>query len=135
MKRSEWKRKPTQMKRTVMKQIGKQGRKNAKADKTSKSDLERRGINCCQLCGRTVALGRSHSNKRRHSKDLTRVALLCNEPCHRFIEYRLGSEIREMVNDFIIDTDLEGIYKFEAVLALLPKEKAAEMEATITRVI
>lgn len=128
MKRSEWKRKPYVWKKSTkpMNKVGKQGKKNAKADKISKAELERKGIDCCQCCGRTSGTGRSHSNKRRHSKDLTRVALLCNFPCHNFIEYRLDAETREIVNDFIIDTNLEGIYKFEAIVALLPEDRKAE---------
>lgn len=135
MKRTPFKRKPISeqkpMKRSPMRKVGKKGKINAKADKESKADLSRKGIDYCQLCGRNIGLGRSHSHKRRHETNLRRVALLCNFPCHNFIEHKLTKEERQVINDFIIDTDFEGEYKFQKVLELLPPEKATKMRDTI----
>lgn len=146
MKRSPWKKKLPQfeegkwngfkrspMKRSTkpMNKVGKQGKINAKADRESKKILERADITCCQLCGRNIGLGRSHSNKRRYESDLVRVALLCNFPCHNFIEHKLDSNTRKAVNDFIIDTDLEGLYKFDEVVKLIPEEKRAKFISAI----
>ena len=146
MKRTPWKKKPLKFeegkwngfKRSPMKRssrplnkVGKQGKENARADRLSKRELIKKGIDCCQLCGRTIGLSRSHDNKRRYESDLTRVALLCIFPCHSFIELKLDAETRQKVNSFIIDTDLEGEAKFEAVLKLLPENKAQEMYESI----
>jgi hypothetical protein len=106
-----------------MKKIGAKGKLNAKADKNSKAEFERRGIDYCQLCGTLSALSRSHSYKKRHEQDLERVALLCIFRCHAFIELELDAETRANVNEFIIDTNLEGEAKFDAVLKLMPEEK------------
>ncbi len=144
VKRTPWKRKPPKegtwngFKRTLLQRsikplnkIGKQGKKNARADAISKRELVKKGIDCCQLCGRTFGLSRSHSNKRRHENDLTNIALLCIFPCHTFIEYELNSEVRREVNDFIIQTNLEGESKFEAVVKLIPEEKRAKFISAI----
>lgn len=114
-----------------MKKIGKQGKQNARADATTKRELIKKGIDCCQLCGRTIGLSRSHSNKRRFESDLTRIALLCTFPCHNYIELKLDSDTRRIVNYFIIDTNLEGEAKFEAIVQLIPEEKRQEFISAI----
>lgn len=128
MKRSPWKRKPSTWKRstTPMNKVGARGKANVKADKFTKSELEKKGINYCQLCGSGLGLGRSHSYKRRHSKDLDRVALLCNFPCHNFIELRLDAETQAKVNDYIIDSTLEGEFKFAEIVKMIPENLREE---------
>jgi hypothetical protein len=141
VKRTPWKRKPpaeggnglkrSPMKRSnkPMKKVGRKGKLNAKADKNSKAEFERRGIDYCQLCGTLSALSRSHSYKKRFDQDLERVALLCIFRCHTFIELELDAETRASINEFIIDTNLEGEAKFEAVLKLMPENKVKRFTA------
>jgi hypothetical protein len=71
-------------------------------------------------------LSRSHSYKRRHSKDPNRIALLCTEPCHWFIEYRLDAETQVLVNDYIIDSTLEGEFKFAEIVKMIPEDRREE---------
>lgn len=123
MKRSPWKRKPYTWKRstTPMNKVGPKGRANAKSNRETKAQLEKDGIEYCQLCGSGLGLGRSHSYKKRHSKDPNRVALLCNFPCHNFIELRLDAETQVLVNDYIIDSTLEGEFKFAEIVKMIPE--------------
>jgi hypothetical protein len=135
MKRTPFKKKPYVWKRSEkpMNKVGRRGKANAKSNRETKADLQKSGIDYCQLCGSGLGLGRSHSYKKRHSKDPNRVALLCNFPCHNFIELRLGAVDRAIVNDFIIDTNLEGEYKFAKIVELIPEDLREEFIAKVTR--
>ena len=116
-----------------MNRVGKQGKANAKADKISKAEAERKSITYCQLCGSNYNPSRSHSHKRRHEQDLTRVAILCITPCHEFLENKLDHETRARINDFIIDTDYEGEYKFNKIVEMIPEHLREEFVRKIKR--
>lgn len=133
MKRSVWKKKPYTWKRSTkpLNKVGRKGKINVKADKETKAGFEKAGIDYCQLCGRTIRLSRSHSYKKWHSKDLNRAALLCTDPCHKFLEERLDAETRTIVNDYIIDSTLEGEFKFAEIVKLIPEERREEFVAKI----
>jgi hypothetical protein len=135
MKRSPWKRKPYTWKRstTPMNKVGRQGKLNAKADKETKAKLEKEGIDYCQLCGRNINLSRSHSYKKRYRKDRNRIALLCIDPCHKFIEERLDAETRTRVNDYIMDSTLEGEFKFAKIVEMIPEDRREEFVTKILR--
>lgn len=135
MKRTPFKKKPYIWKRSSkpMNKVGKKGKLNVKADRDSKQTFIKQGMDCCQLCGRTGALSRSHSLKRRFDQDLTRVALLCIFVCHSFIELELDSDTRERINEFVIDTTLEGEDKFNAVLKMMPLDKANKFRTLVLR--
>lgn len=77
------------------------------------------------MCGSTEALSNSHTHNsdRRDVDSIT--ALLCIWPCHDFLQ-KLTAEERVAVNSYLIETNLEGEAKFEAVLTLLPNEKAEQ---------
>ena len=142
MKRTPWKRDPekykglkrTPMKRSTkpMKKIGARGKINAKDDRATKKEFERKGLDCCQLCGRTGALSRSHSLNKRFGP--SRVALLCIFICHKFIELELDHDTRERVNEFIIDTTLEGEDKFIEACKLMPEDKAIKLRKLIFQI-
>lgn len=123
-----WK-KPTK----PMNKVGRKGKQNAKSDKTTKAELVKKGIDCCQLCGRNSWLSRSHSYKKRFNTDNDRIALLCVTPCHNFIELRLDAETRVLVNDFLIDTNLEGEDRFNAVVEMIPESLQEEFIRKITQ--
>lgn len=109
-----------------MNKVGRKGKENAKSNRETKAQLEKGGIEYCQLCGSGLGLGRSHSYKKRHSKDPNRIALLCNFPCHNFIELRLDAETRTKVNDYIIDSTLEGEFKFAEIVKMIPEDLREE---------
>src|SRR5438105_3904214 len=82
-----------------MNKIGKQGKKNAAANRETKKQFIKKDIRHCQLCGRGTAMSNSHSQNRDYKPDLTRSALLCIWPCHQFLELECNHEEREAVND------------------------------------
>lgn len=78
------------------------------------------------MCGSTQALSNSHSQNKDRREDEAKTALLCIWPCHQFLELKCTHEERRAVNDFLIETTLEGSYKAEEAFNLLPGEKAHE---------
>lgn len=136
MKRTPWKKssKPWKRSTTSMNKVGPKGKINARADRETKAGFEKSGISYCQLCGSGLGLSRSHSYKKRHSKDLNRAALLCIDPCHKFIEERLDAETRAAVNDYIIDSTLEGEYKFAEIVKMIPENRREEFITKILKI-
>lgn len=83
------------------------------------------------MCGSTEGLSNSHSRSSDRRLDEARTALLCIWPCHQFLELECTHEEREAVNEFLIETSLEGLDKAEAAFKLIPTEKAAAWRAKL----
>lgn len=107
-----------------MNKVGKGGRRTTKSNKQNKDRFIREGIDRCQLCGSDSSLSNSHSKKEDRRDENAKTALLCIWPCHQFLELKCTAEERRAINEFLIETTLEGWDKFKGAVAFLPTAKA-----------
>jgi len=83
-----------------MRQVGKRGRMNARANRLLKTEFMRRGVTRCEVCGSTFALTWAHRFKRRHMNtveelsDYQNVILACVSCHQRYLEW--DEEEKEM---------------------------------------
>lgn len=108
LKQSGFSKKPVKaLKRTPLKQIGKKGRANAKANKVIDAELAKNDIRHCEAqlspCVGSIMLTRAHSKKRRNivGDEITEAIYACI-PCHNIIEAwpepRMTAFVREKIS-------------------------------------
>jgi hypothetical protein len=114
-----------------MNKQGKGGRRTNTQNAKNKKRFIQEGITRCQLCGSDQALSNSHSRSEDRRLESAKTALLCIWPCHQFLELHCTHEEREAVNEFLIETNLEGHAKFIEVCRLLPAAKAWKLEEAL----
>jgi hypothetical protein len=86
-----------------LKQLGKKGLQWQRIRKELKERFRKAGITRCEICGSNFALGFAHRKKRAccDEEELYKVALLCNDPCHREADSHGAQHMFDTINAII----------------------------------
>lgn len=86
-----------------LKKLGKRGLQWQRIRKELKERFRKAGITRCEICGSNFALGFAHRKKRAYcdEEELYKVALLCNDPCHREADSHGAQHMFDTINAII----------------------------------